>query len=90
MSTRADRMEAALRAKFAPSAVAIIDESALHAGHAGAAPGGQTHYRVEMTADKFAGMNRVSRSRAVHEALASEFQLGLHALSLRLRAPGEV
>jgi BolA protein len=89
MSERAKRMEAALRVAFAPTALEIIDQSALHAGHAGAAPGGETHYLIIITADNFIGMNRLMRSRAVHEALAPEFRLGLHALSLRLRAPNE-
>ena len=65
------------------------DDSALHAGHAGARPGGQTHYAVRVVAPGFAGMNRVARSRAVHAALAQEFSGGLHALALELRAPGE-
>ena len=86
---RKQRIEAALRAAFAPETLAVADDSAQHAGHAGARAGGETHYTVTMQAAAFAGMNRVARSRAVHEALAAEFGTGLHALSLRLRAPGE-
>jgi stress-induced morphogen len=87
--SRADRMDAALRAAFAPALLRIVDESARHAGHAGARPGGQTHYAVLMVADAFAGQSRVARSRAVHEALAAEFASGLHALALTLRTPAE-
>jgi len=87
--TRSDRIEQTLRQVFAPAALAVLDESAMHAGHAGAAAGGETHYQVTMVAAAFVGQNRVARSRAVHQALAGEFASGLHALALKLRAPGE-
>lgn len=63
------------------------DESALHAGHAGAAPGGETHYRIRMTSAAFAGQSRIARHRAVNAALKAEFEAGLHALALELDAP---
>ena len=86
---RAARMRTLLTRAFNPAELAIEDDSAHHAGHAGAAPGGETHFTVRLTAEAFAGMSRVARSRAVHAALAGEFALGLHALSLVLRAPDE-
>ena len=86
---RAARMQAALAAAFTPERLEINDDSAQHAGHAGAGPGGQTHYSVYLVAPAFAGMNRVARSRAVHAALADEFAAGLHALALILRSPAE-
>jgi BolA protein len=89
MTSRSERIEAALRERFAPAVLTVIDESAMHAGHAGAAPGGETHYQVVMQSSQFTGLNRVARSRAVHAALAPEFAAGLHALALKLRAPGE-
>lgn len=89
MSTRTDRIEALLRQHFAPDLLAVTDDSNRHAGHAGARPGGQTHYSVLLVAACFAGQNRVARSRAVHAALAEEFADGLHALSLTLRSPAE-
>lgn len=89
MSIRADRMRDVLLTAFAGSEVSILDESHRHAGHAGAAPGGQTHYAVAVVSPAFAGMSRVARSRAVHAALAAEFGSGLHALSLRLQTPEE-
>jgi BolA protein len=89
MTDRATRIEAILRRDFAPVALTIQDDSARHAGHAGAAPGGQTHYTVIVVSATFAGMSRVARSRAVHDALAPEFAAGLHALSLVLRTPEE-
>jgi BolA protein len=83
---RALRMENALRARFSPSALEVIDESAQHAGHAGAAPGGETHYRIRMTSAAFEGLSRLDRQRAVNAALADEFAAGLHALALELAA----
>lgn len=86
---RAERMEEVLRQAFAPDELQVRDDSALHAGHAGAAPGGETHFQVAMTSPAFAGMGRLARSRAVHDALADELAGGLHALGLKLKAPGE-
>jgi len=82
-------MAAALEAAFPPTQLRVVDDSAQHAGHAGAAPGGETHYTVTLISPGFAGMNRVARSRAVHAVLAAEFTAGLHALSLRLLTPEE-
>jgi BolA protein len=89
MTSRADRIAATLRAAFAPAEVLVRDDSRLHAGHAGARPEGETHYSVTVVSPAFAGMNRVARSRAVHAALAAEFDSGLHALALSLKAPAE-
>ena len=86
---RADRLTAVLTEIFAPTVLRVVDDSAHHAGHMGAAAGGQTHYSVLAVADAFSGMSRVARSRAVHEALAAEFAGGMHALALRLRTPEE-
>ncbi|WP_198372259.1 BolA family protein [Roseomonas rosulenta] len=87
--SRAQRIQALLQAAFAPAEVIVQDDSASHAGHAGARPGGQTHYSVTVIAPAFAGQSRVARSRAVHEVLAAEFSTGLHALALRLMTPEE-
>ncbi|MCX7380863.1 MAG: BolA family transcriptional regulator [Alphaproteobacteria bacterium] len=89
MTDRAIRIDTTLRAAFTPTILTVTDDSALHAGHAGAAPGGQTHYSVLMVSAAFAGVSRVERSRAVHAALAAEFATGLHALALTLRTPDE-
>ena len=87
---RTTRMEAILRATFTPTALEIVDDSARHAGHAGATPGGETHFNVYIVSNYFTGLSRVARSRAVHTALAAEFANGLHALALTLRAPAEI
>jgi BolA protein len=89
MQTRADRIRDSLEAHFAPARVDVRDDSQLHAGHAGAAPGGETHYSVLAVSPAFAGMNRVARSRAVHAVLEAEFGRGLHALALKLQTPEE-
>jgi BolA protein len=90
MTERLDRIRQALEARFQPALLEITDDSARHAGHAGASPGGETHYSVHMVSAGFTGMTRVARSRAVHEALAGEFATGLHALALRLQSPDQV
>ena len=82
-----ERLRAALTAAFAPTLLEIEDDSARHAGHAGAQQGGETHYTVRMRSAAFAGQSRIARSRAVHEVLAPEFAAGLHALSLVLDTP---
>jgi BolA family transcriptional regulator, general stress-responsive regulator len=87
MQNRQDRLRAELTAAFAPTLLEIVDDSARHAGHAGAAAGGETHYNIKMISAAFAGQSRVERSRAVHQVLAGEFASGLHALSLSLSAP---
>lgn len=87
-AARIARIDAALRAQFAPLALAVIDESGAHAGHSGAQPGEVTHVRVRMTSGAFSGQSRVARQRAVNAALAAEFAQGLHALALELDAPG--
>lgn len=60
MTDRADRIAATLTARFAPAALRVVDDSARHAGHAGAAPGGETHYSVLVVAAAFEGMSRVA------------------------------
>jgi BolA protein len=89
MQSRAARLEAALTAAFSPMVLRVEDDSARHAGHAGAQPGGQTHYNVLLVSAAFTGMSRVARSRAVHAVLTREFADGMHALALTLRSPEE-
>ena len=88
--SRQSRIVGILTEAFTPQRLEVEDDSARHAGHAGAGAGGETHFNVRMASAAFEGMNRVARSRAVNDALAGEFAEGLHALSLTLRAPSEL
>ena len=78
-----------LRDTFAPSALEVINESHLHAGHQGGAVDGtgETHFRVKITAQAFDGMTRLQRHRAVNEILADELANGVHALAVEPSAP---
>lgn len=87
--SRAARLHDAMLAAFPGALVEVVDESRLHAGHAGARPEGETHYRVRVVSAGFAGVSRVARSRAAHAAAAAEFAGGLHALALSLLTPAE-
>ncbi len=89
MATRAARLEAALRQAFSPVLVRVVDDSARHAGHAGARPEGETHFTVTVVADGFAGKSRVERQRLVYDILKDELASRVHALSLTTLTPGE-
>jgi len=86
---RSERIRCILNRALTPLALEIIDESSLHAGHSGAREGGETHYRVEIISAKFVDKSRVARERMIHSLLADEFSDGLHALSIKARAPSE-
>lgn len=90
MQTRADRIRQALEARFAPTRLDVVDDSHRHAGHSGARPEGETHYGIVLVSAAFQGMSRVDRQRAVNDTLRAEFDTGLHALAMTLRAPDEV
>ena len=80
-------IEQRLRAALAPGAVVVRDDSAQHAGHAGAREGG--HYTVTLTSARFAGLPRVARHRLVYDALGPLAALRVHALAIVAKAPGE-
>ena len=79
------RLEAAL----APTSLEVIDESHLHAGHAGAREEGESHFRVEVVSAAFEGLNRIARQRLIYKALAEEMASDIHALAIDAKAPGE-
>ncbi len=87
--SRAGVIERKLRDALAPSRLSVVDESHHHAGHAGARPEGETHFRVEVEAARFEGLSRVDRQRLVYEILSEEMSGGVHALALKTTAPGE-
>jgi BolA protein len=90
-------IEEKLTARFAPERLEVLNESHLHAGHHHLHDGreeefdgsGETHFRVRIVADTFAGLNRVDRHRAVNGVLADELRAGVHALAIEASAPGE-
>lgn len=84
-----ETIKSKLEAAFSPVSLVIEDESHRHAGHAGARPEGETHFRVAIVSPAFAGLGRVERQRRVHAVLAEELRTRVHALSLSVSAPGE-
>ena len=72
-----------------PTELDLVDESAQHAGHAGAAPGGQTHWRLSIVSPRFAGQATVARHRMVYQALGELMQNPIHALAISARTPEE-
>lgn len=80
-----EAIEAVLRAALEPTALEVIDDSHLHAGHAGAREG--RHFTVRIRSPHFAGLNRVSRHRLVYDALAVWMPRGIHALAIDAQTP---
>jgi BolA protein len=74
---------------LAPLQVELVDESARHAGHAGAAPGGNTHWKLTIVSAAFAGKPTLARHRMVYRALGDLMQNPIHALAIGAHAPGE-
>jgi BolA protein len=87
------RVKAAIEKKLGegltPRRLSVVDESHLHAGHAGAPDGGESHFRVEVVAAAFAGLSRIARQRLVYGLLAEELKGPVHALALRTLTPEE-
>lgn len=73
-------------AELSPTVLEVIDESELHRGHAGWREGGQTHFRIRMSAPVFAGLSRVERHRLVNRTLG-DIVPRIHALALELSEP---
>lgn len=86
--SRIDDIRALLEGAFAPTRVAVIDDSHKHVGHAGAA-GGAGHFTVEVVSAAFAGKLPLARHRLVYAALASMMPAQIHALSITARTPDE-
>ena len=85
---RTARIAALLTAGLAPVACEVEDESALHAGHAGAASGGG-HYRLRLVSSRFEGQPRLARHRLVYDALHDMMQTEIHALAITALTPTE-
>ncbi|WP_172328343.1 BolA family transcriptional regulator [Mangrovicoccus sp. HB161399] len=76
-----DRLEEA----FQPSELSVLNESHLHAGHAGHDGSEESHFRVAIAAPAFGEMSRIGRERAIHKALGKDIMGAIHALALEIR-----
>ncbi|MEO1265911.1 MAG: BolA family protein [Pseudomonadota bacterium] len=84
------RIREKLMIALEPTRLDVINESELHAGHRGSPGTGQSHFRIVVVADAFAGEGRVARHRKINELLADEMAPGgVHALAIHAYAPGE-
>ncbi|MGE5650282.1 BolA family transcriptional regulator [Noviherbaspirillum sp. UKPF54] len=89
MNERMERIRSRVVATFSPSECQLIDESHLHAGHAGAASGAG-HYKLHLVSDRFEGLNRVARHRLVYDCLHDMMHRDIHALTIIAFAPSEL
>jgi BolA protein len=78
-----------LAAAFTPTRLEVTDDSQRHAGHAGARPGGETHFSVYIVSEAFRGKSRIDRHRMINGALSAELSGGVHALAISAAAPDE-
>ena len=85
----AESIRSKLTAGLAPTRLEILDDSARHAGHAGAREGGETHFTVLVVSERFTGQSRLERQRTIHALLAEELAGPVHALSLKALTPAE-
>lgn len=85
MTTRAQRIEAAIQAALNPSQLQLEDESHKHSVPAGA----ESHFKLVCVSDQFAGVMPVRRHQRVYAELQAELDAGLHALALHLYTPEE-
>jgi BolA protein len=83
-----DDIERRLRDALQPTFFALGDDSAMHAGHAGAASGGG-HYRVRIVSAGFTGLSRIARHRLVYDPLADLMRHAVHALTIEALTPAE-
>ena len=77
-------IKAALQAAFDANRLEVINESGLHAGHAGDDGTGESHWRVVISAPEFAPMTRIARHRAIHSAIGPEIIGRIHALAIEI------
>ena len=89
MGATLDAIHDKLTAAFQPIRLEVQDDSARHHGHAGATPGGESHFNVTIEAEAFRDKAKVARQRLVYRALAEELAGPVHALSVKALAPGE-
>tara|TARA_Y100001970_G_C13685028_1_gene579571 strand:- start:108 stop:410 length:303 start_codon:yes stop_codon:yes gene_type:complete len=86
----AEIIDQKLRESLSPTALKIEDDSHKHAGHAGATPGGESHFTVTIVSKNFEGKSRIQRQRMVYKTLSEEMDGCIHALALHTFAPSEL
>jgi BolA protein len=82
-------MRQKLMVALRPSRLDLVNESHLHEGHASSPGSGESHFRLLIIAEAFAGKSRVERHRIVNDVVKDELKDGVHALAIKARAPGE-
>ncbi len=82
-------IENKLAKALAPERLDVVDESHLHAGHAGAREGGESHFRVTVVSAAFEGLSRVARQRMINDLLREELAGPIHALAMKTLTPQE-
>jgi BolA protein len=87
MAAVQDEIERRLRANFSPVRLVVTNDSARHHGHTGDDGSGESHFTVEIVSERFAGLSRVARQRAVNRALADLLETRIHALAIKAEAP---
>jgi BolA family transcriptional regulator, general stress-responsive regulator len=85
----ASEIEHLLTAAFAPTSLAVINDSARHSGHSGDDGSGESHFTIEIESSAFAGLSRLERQRRINHALGDIPGQRVHALAIKARAPGE-
>jgi BolA protein len=87
--TLQSRMREKLMLTLNPTRLDVVNESHLHAGHGSSPETGESHFRVLIVADTFAGKSRIERHRIVNDVVRDELRDGVHALAIKALAPGE-
>jgi BolA protein len=85
----AQEIERLLNQAFAPTSLAVINDSASHAGHAGHDGSGESHFTVKIESAAFVGQSRLNRQRMINKALGDLPGERVHAMAIKARAPGE-
>ncbi|MFK8068513.1 MAG: BolA family protein [Gammaproteobacteria bacterium] len=89
MSERVEMIREKLQSAFTPDQLEIVDESHLHAGHAGAKDG-KGHFNLLIVSDQFSGQSLIKRHKMIYEAVADLMQSDIHALSIKAKTPEEL
>lgn len=85
--TRTEQIQARLQENLAPRELKIIDESEKHIGHSGYQEGGESHFRVIISAEELDGLSRIERHRSIHSALGKALMSEIHALAIEIIVP---